>query len=142
SVSPDHRMVAYSTDTEGDEIYTLRIRDLTTGLDLTDEVPGVSYGVEWGNDNATVFYTTLNDAMRPWRLHRHKLGTTAGEDTIVYQEDDEAFYLGITKSKSDRFLFLSLESKVTTETHILDADTPDGEFEVVEPRHQDVEYAM
>jgi oligopeptidase B len=142
SVSPDHRMVAYSTDFEGDEIYTLRIRDLTTGIDLTDEVPGVSYGVEWGNDNATLFYTTLNDAMRPWRLHRHKLATTADEDKIVYQEDDEAFYLGITKSKSDRFLFLCLESKVTTETHILDANTPDGEFAVVEPRHQDVEYAM
>ena len=75
----------------GDEVYTLRVRDLATGDDLPDEIPGTYYGVEWAMDDATLFYTVLNDAKRPWRLYRHALGTKKSDDVLVHQEDDEAF---------------------------------------------------
>jgi oligopeptidase B len=142
SVSPDHRIVAYSTDFDGDEVFTLRFRDLETGADLGDEIPGVSYGATWALDNATVFYTVLNDAKRPWRLYRHHLGSAASDDVLVHQEDDEAFYVGIGRSRSDEWLVLSMNSMVTSEQLVLRADEPDGEFRMVEPRRHGVEYGI
>ena len=141
-LSPSHRLLAYSTDTEGDEVYAVRIRDLTTGNDLDDEIPGTYYGLAWGDDEQHVFYTTVNEAMRPWRLHRHRLGTSVDDDVIVYQENDESFYLGVERSKSDRFIFLHLDSKVTSEMHFLEAADPTGTFTVVEARRQGVEYGV
>ena len=142
SISPDHRLVAYSTDYDGDEVFTLRFRDLETGADLADEIPGVSYGATWALDDATVFYTVLNDAKRPWRLYRHRLGTPASQDVLVHQEDDEAFYVGIGRTRSDRWLVLSMNSMVTSEHLVLPADDPEGEFRMVEPRRHGVEYGI
>ena len=140
SVSPDHRLLAYSTDPDGDEVYTLRVRDLATGEDLPDEIPGTYYGVEWAMDNATLFYTVLNDAKRPWRLYRHALGTGAPDDVVVHQEDDEAFFVSVHRTKSDAFLLLNLHSMVTSEVRYLAAGDPDGAFTVLYPRRQGVEY--
>ena len=142
SVSPDHRLLAYSTDYDGDEVFTLRFRDLGTGQDLDDEVPGVSYGATWALDAETVFYTVLNPAKRPWRLYRHRLGTPADQDVLVHQEDDEAFYVGIGRTRSDRWLVLSMNSMVTSEVRVLAADDPEGRFRVVEPRRHGVEYGI
>src|SRR5207302_9736509 len=111
------------------------------GQDLADEIPGTYYGLAWA-DEEYLFYTTVNEALRPWRLHRHRLGTPAADDVIVFQEDDEAFYLGVGRTKSDRFILLHLESKVTTEAHYLDVDDPTGAFTVIEPRRQDREYEV
>jgi oligopeptidase B len=140
SVSPDHRLLAYSTDFDGDEVFTLRFRDLDSGTDLGDEIPGVSYGATWALDNATVFYTVLNDAKRPWRVYRHNLGVSADRDALVHQEDDEAFYVGIGRSRSDEWLVLSLQSMVTSEARVLPAREPHGAFRMVEPRRHGVEY--
>ena len=140
SISPSHRRLIYSTDTEGNEIYTVRVRDLTTGEDLPDAIPGTYYGVAWTNDEEHLFYTTVNASMRPWRLHRHRLGTAASDDLVVFEEPDEHFFLGVGRTKTDRFIVLSLGSKVTSEVHVLSADDPTGSFQVVEPRRHGVEY--
>jgi len=140
SVSPGHRLVAYSTDTEGDEVYTLRVRDLASGEDLADAIPGTYYGVAWANDEEHLFYTTVNQSLRPWRLHRHRLGTPVEQDVVVHQEDDEAFFVGVGRTKTEAFIVLSLASKVTSEARYLRADDPLGTFGVVEPRRQGVEY--
>jgi oligopeptidase B len=142
AVSPSHRLLAYSTDTEGDEVYTVRVRDLTTGGDLSDEIPGTSYGLVWADDEEHLFYVTVNEAMRPWRLHRHRLGAPPEEDVLVHQEDDDAFYLGVSRSKSERFIFLHLESKITSEVHVLPADRPTDHFTVIAPRRHGVEYQV
>ncbi|MDQ1397786.1 MAG: oligopeptidase, partial [Acidimicrobiaceae bacterium] len=126
SISPSHRLLIYSTDTEGNEVYTVRVRDLATGEDHADAIPGTYYGTAWANDEEHLFYTTVNAAMRPWRLHRHRLGTDPGEDVIVHQEDDEAFYLGVGRTKTDAFILLSLNSKTTSEVHYLAADDATG----------------
>jgi oligopeptidase B len=140
SPSPDHRLLAYSTDYDGDEVFTLRVRDLSTGGDLADEIPGTHYGATWALDNETLFYTVLNDAKRPWRLFRHRLGSPVGDDVLVFEEPDEAYYLGIHRTRSDRFLVLTLESKITSEAWVLAAHDPEGEFRLVEARRPGVEY--
>lgn len=141
-VSPDASLLAYGVDVDGGERYELRFRDLATGDDLADTVADTYYGLAWAADNRTVFYTRPDDAMRPYQLWRHTLGSAAGEDELVFQEDDERFFLGVTSSKDERFVFLVLESKVTTEVWFLPSDQPTGSFKVIEPRQQGVEYAV
>jgi oligopeptidase B len=141
-VSPDGRLLAWSTDFAGAELYDLRFRDLTTGEDLPDIVPGTHYGSAWSSDNRTFFYVKPDEAVRPYQLWRHTLGTPPETDVLVYQEDDERFYLGVGTTKDDAYIILHLGSKVTDEVWFLDADDPEGAFTVVQPREQDVEYGI
>ena len=126
AVSPDHSRLAYAVDLSGDERFTLRFRDLATGEDLTDVVEDVSYGGVWGNDNTTVLYTRADSAHRPYQVHRHTLGADTPGDTLVLQEDDERFHVGIGRTKDDRYLQISLHSSITSEVHLLDADDARG----------------
>jgi oligopeptidase B len=140
AVSPDHQLLAYSTDLEGDEIYVIQIKDLSTGELLPDRIPNTYYTLEWANDNRTFFYTVLDETKRPYRAFRHELG--AASDTLVYQEDDARFNLGLAKTRSRRFVFIETASSVTSEMRYLEAGDPRGEFRVLLPRRQDVEYEV
>ena len=141
-LSPDDRLLAYSTDFDGDERYTLRIRDLETGQDLVDEIPNTHYSTAWASDNSVFFYTTVDDAWRPYRVHRHAIGTPASEDVLVYEEADERFWLGVGLSRSEKYLEISLGSKITSESRLLRADDPNGEFRLVKERETGVEYSV
>jgi len=138
SVSPDHRLLAYSTDVEGDEAHTIFVKDLATGELLPDRIANTYYSLEWANDNQTFFYTVLDAARRPYRVLRHRLGVA--EDELVYEETDGRFSLGVGKTRSRRFLILHLGSALTSEVRFVEADDPLGVFGVLLPRQQDVEY--
>ena len=140
SVSPDHNTLAYSVDTNGGESYALRFKDLSDGRDLAEIIEDTYYSFSWGNDNRTVFYTRIDAAHRPDRLFRHELGTDPSDDVLVFQEKDDAFFMWVHKTRSGRYILMGLESNVTSEFRYLDADNPSGEFRMVEPRKQDVEY--
>ena len=140
SVSPDHNILAYSVDTNGGESYALRFKDLSDGRDLAEIIEDTYYSFSWGNDNRTVFYTRIDAAHRPDRLFRHELGTDPSDDVLVFQEKDDAFFMWVHKTRSGRYILMGLESNVTSEFRYLDADNPSGEFRMVEPRKQDVEY--
>jgi oligopeptidase B len=140
AVSPNHQVLAYSTDTTGAERYTLRFLNLQTREHFPEEIPDTA-GVAWGNDNQTVFYALLDDANRPYQLWRHQLGQVDG-DELLHHETDEFFYLDIDKTRSESYLLLSLNSKVTSEVHFLDANQPRGSFQVIQPRSQGVEYGV
>ena len=142
AVSPDQRLLAYSTDTTGGERFTLRVRDLANGEDLPDAVPDVYYGLAWASDSRTLFYTRPDAAMRPWQLWRHVVGTRAEDDVCVYEEEDERFYVSVRRTRSDAYVVLESESRITTEARILDANVPGGDFRVVEPRREGLEYRV
>lgn len=142
SVSPDGSLLAYSVNFTGDERFTLKVKDLGTGEPLGDEIPGIFYGGAWSADNTTFFYTTVDDAWRPNRIHRHTIGTPAENDVLVHEETDERFWIGVGLSRSERYLVLSAGSKITSEVRILEADDPTGEFRVVRPREAGVEYGI
>jgi oligopeptidase B len=142
AVSPDHRLMAFAVDTTGGERHRLRVRDLSTGTDLPDQVEDVYYGLAWANDGATLFYTRPDDAMRPHQLWRHAVGTAQEADVCVHEERDERFYVGVSKTKDDAFVVVELESKVTSEARVVSGDDPDGDFRTIEPRRQGVEYAI
>ena len=141
-VSPDGRWLAYSTDLSGDERFTLRVKDLRTGEVLADEVPDTFYGTAWSADGATLFYLTVDEAWRPYRVWRHAIGTKADQDVIVYEEPDERFWVGVELTRSERFILIDIHSKITSEVRVIPADNPTGEPAVVAPRRQGVEYAV
>lgn len=140
AVSPDHSLLAFALDTNGAETYTLRVKDLESGELLPDRIENTYYGLEWGNDNRTLYYTTLDQAQRPYKLHRHRLGDEISADEVVYREQDERFFLRVYKAKSTRYIFCALESAVTSEVHALDADDPSAQLRLLQPRVQDMEY--
>lgn len=141
-VSPDGRLLAFSTDYDGSEKYTLRFKDLERDVMLPDEVPGTYYSTAWSADGSTFFYTTVDAAMRPYRVWRHVLATPAEDDVIVHEETDERFFAGVGLTRSRAFLVVHVSSQVTSEARILASDDPGGEFVVVEPRRQGVEYSV
>jgi oligopeptidase B len=140
-VSPDHRLLAYSVDTSGSEEFTLYIKDLTTGRLLAENI-GRTSGVTWANDSRTLFYTLLDHAHRPARLYRHTIGTSPTTDVLVYFEPEESFFLDINRTRSRRYLLLDITSHSTSEVRFLNADEPEGEFRVVQPREPGVEYGV
>ena len=140
--SPNHEILAWSADRAGAEVYQLRFRDLCTGQDFPDVIEGTYYGSAWAADSATFFYTRPDDAMRPYQVWRHILGTPVTDDVLVHQEDDERFFVGVGVTKDERFLLLEMGSKITSEVWVLEADNPLGQFRVVQPREQDVEYGV
>jgi oligopeptidase B len=142
TASPDGRLLAYSTDFTGAERFTLRIKDLVSGEIAADEIPDTFYGAAWSFDGSALFYVTVDDAWRPYRVWRHMVGTPAAQDVIVHQEADEKFRVGIELTRSERYLVLSVSSTLTSEAWLLDAARPQGEFQVVMPRRQGIEYQV
>ncbi len=142
TVSPDGRLLAYSTDFAGSERFTMRVKDLRTGDTAPDEIPDTFYGGAWSRDGAALFYVTVDQAWRPYRVWRHLIGTPAAQDVVVYEEPDERFWAGIGLTRSERYLVISSASKLTSESRLLDADDPAGEFTVVTPRRPGVEYEI
>jgi oligopeptidase B len=140
TVSPDHSMLAYAVDTEGDERFALRVKDLRTGEVVDDAVEGIGYGVVFSHDASHVFYLRVDEQWRPYQVWRHRVGTPADQDVLVLEEGDERFWMGIGSSRDDRWIMVGVGSKTTSEVRILDATDPLGELRVVAPRRDGVEY--
>src|SRR3954454_17123039 len=141
-VSPDGQWLAYSTDFDGDERFTLRVKNLATGEVLADEVPDTFYGSAWSADGSALFYITVDDAWRPHRVWRHTVGRPATEDVVVYEEADERFWVGVELGRSDKFIMIDSRSKVTSEVWVIPAENPTAEPAVIAERRQGVEYSV
>lgn len=142
TVSDDGQWLAYSTDTVGDERFTLRIKNLATGELLPDELAGISYGASFSADASMVFYTVVDDAWRPYQVRRHQVGTPVADDVVVLTEPDERFWLGFDTSTDNRYLLLHAGSKVTSEFHVLDLAAPTGAPVLFAGRREGVEYEI
>ena len=141
-VSSDGRLLAYATDFEGNERFTLKVKDLSTGEMLADEVPNTFYGAAWAADGQTLFYLTVDEQWRPYRVWRHRVGTPASDDVIVYEEPDERFWVHVGLTRSEAYILIDIGSKVTSEVRYLPAGDPTAEPTIVLPRRQGVEYAV
>jgi oligopeptidase B len=138
-VSDDGNLLAYSTDVTGFREYTLRIKDLRTGELLPDEVKKVG-SVVWAADNRTLFYTTEDQAKRPYRVFRHALGTSSDADTLVYEETDGLYRAFTYRSRDRRFVFVGSAAATATELHFLPAATPTASLTRIAPRELEHEY--
>ncbi|RLV55230.1 S9 family peptidase [Aeromicrobium phragmitis] len=141
SLSDDDTLLAWSVDTTGDERYTIRIKDVRTGELLGDEITGAAAGATWSADGSHLFYTVVDDAWRPYQVWRHRVGANEA-DVLVFEEPDERYFVGVGRSQSERYLVISVGSKITSESRVLEASDPTGEFRVVLPRRDGVEYGI
>ncbi len=138
--SPDHTLLAYSTDTSGGERYTIFVKNLITGELLPGQIPNTSYSVAWGNDNRTLFYTVQDAAWRDYKLFRHVLGQDPALDEALFHEKDELFRIGLSKTKDNAFIVLGIASMETCEMWVLDADNPGGALRLLQARQKGLRY--
>jgi oligopeptidase B len=142
-VSMDHRFVAWSMDTVGDERYTLRIRDLSTGVDLDEHLDDTANaGVAWSSDGTWLFYVTADEQQRPSTVWRHRIGTERSDDAIVFNEPDERFFVGVGSTRSEAWIVISSASRTTADARLIATADPTAEPRVVLPRRDDVEYGI
>ncbi|MEB0003858.1 S9 family peptidase [Cryobacterium sp. RTC2.1] len=139
-VSADATRLLYAVDTEGDERYTIRVRDLTTGENLADEITDTGEDALFEPSGRYLFYTTVDEAWRPDTVWRHEIGTDPSSDAQVFHEPDDRFWVGIGLTRSRKYLLIEAGSSVTTETRLLDTSDPTGEFAIVWQRRDGVEY--
>jgi len=139
-VSPDGRLLAYSVDFDGDEVYQLRIRDLVSGTDLADRIDTTYYELAWAADSRSFFYTVPDDCYRPHEVRRHRLGTPEDQDVLVFAERDKRFELTVRSTRSGAYVLIESESRDTTETLLIPAADASAAPAVLEPRRAGVEY--
>lgn len=142
SVSADHRFVAYSTDTNGAESYTTRIRNIETQVEVSDVLTECRYGLVWSAEGTHLFYTVADESLRPFQIWCHEIGTDQSDDVVVHQEDDDRYYLGLGKTRSGEFIVITADSAITESAWIIPAADPTAEPRPVLPRVEGVEYSV
>ncbi|MET0458805.1 MAG: S9 family peptidase, partial [Ilumatobacteraceae bacterium] len=142
--SPDHSLLAWSVDVDGGERYTLRVRDLSTGADLADELTDTSSwgGLAWSSDGQWLFYARPDEQMRPHQIWLHRLGTPVADDRLLIEEPDERYNLDVSSTRSERWIVITTASRTTTEVRVLPADDPTAEPVLVRARSSEVEYSI
>jgi len=141
AISPDDAWVAVGTDFDGDERHRVTVRPLAGQDPVADELEDVYYGFAWAADSRHFFYTRVDDAMRPWQLWRHEVGTSASTDVLVYQEDDAQYTVSVGRTRDDALIIVVLNSSMTTEVRFLDAHDPTGPLTVLDARRHGIEYS-
>lgn len=143
SISPNNKFASFGVDVKGRRIYTIQIKNLETGEILKDKIENVTGGSVWANDNATIFYTHQDKVtLRADKIYRHKLGSEALNDVLVFHENDDTFNVYVSKEKSRKYIVIGSGSTLTSEYRILDANQPDGDFKVFQTRIRGLEYSI
>ncbi len=142
-MSMDHRFVAWSMDTAGDERYTLHIRDLLTGADLDDRLDAISNaGIAWSRDGRWLFYVTPDAQERPSTVWRHRVGSPRVDDVRVFDETDERFFVAIGSTRSDDWIVIHSASRTSSEALLVSTDRPTDDAAIVLERRPDIEYGI
>lgn len=142
ALSSDQRLLARAVDTDGSERMTIRVRDLESGDDLPDVIEDAHYGLAFAADGTTLFYTRPDQSMRPYQVWRHRLGTPASEDAMVWEEEDERFFLGVGRTKDGELIVIHSESSTSSEWRFVPADAPESRPVLVAERRPDVLYSI
>jgi oligopeptidase B len=140
-VSHSGHLLAWSSDTDGSEMYTLRIRDLSTNTDLPDEIPNTTWGgTAWSANDEWLFYVVPDEAMRPHQVWRHKVGTASSDDVLVLEDADERFFVGVSESRSGKWIMIESGSKTSSECWVIDSLRPTDSPRSLATRRDNVEY--
>ncbi|MEM6515580.1 MAG: S9 family peptidase [Bacteroidota bacterium] len=143
NVSPDNELLSYAVDTVSRRQYNIYVKNLSNGSLLEDKLENTSGQMVWANDNKTLFYIQKDpQTLRNDKIYRHVLGTDQKDDVLVFEEKDETFNCFVYKTKSDKYIVIGSNQTLSSEYRFLDADTPDGNFKIVQPREKDLKYGL
>ncbi|MCX6584548.1 MAG: S9 family peptidase [Candidatus Aminicenantes bacterium] len=141
-MGPGNNLAAFGVDTVGRRKYTLHFKNLAAGKILDDAIPNTTGEVAWTDDNQTVFYALKDDALRPYKIMKHRLGKPTAEDAEIFYETDNTFNLSVFNSRSKKYVFIASRSSLSTEYRFLEATQPDGVFSIIQPREKDLDYSV
>ena len=139
-ISPDHKLLAYGVDFTGAELYDVFIKDLATGETRGPVLTGIAGGLEWGEDNATLFYSRRDASMRPHQVWRHVLGTQTAQDVLVHDEPDPLYFAFATKTLDEAIILFGSFGKTSSEWRFIPADQPASELKIIAPRRPQIQY--
>ena len=142
TVSNRGNLLAYSADTDGSERFTMVIKDLESRELLEDEIKGTLGGAVWAADDGSFFYTLVDENWRPWQVRRHVIGQPVGHDSIVYEETDPGFFVGLSLTTSREFVLIGAGDHVTSEVRLVPAADPESLPLLVSPRRTGHEYSL
>ncbi len=142
TASPDGTLFAWKENTDGTDLFTIRVKNLLTGAILPDEIHNSALGdpIVWSADNRSLYYIESDEIFRPWLVKRHDLGSAT--DSIIYTEPDARFRVSITATKSHRFLLMTSVSPDMMETSVLPLDDPTAKPAIFAPRRENFRYAL
>lgn len=132
--APSHALLLHGADETGGEVFTLRVRDLATGADTADVIAGTGGDAVWEAGSASFLYVRLDEDHRPASVWRHVLGTPAEADSLIYEEQDPGFFVSLGRTQSGRFLTIDIHDHETSESWIIDQQTPGSAPVLVAPR--------
>ena len=142
-VSMDNKLLAYGVDMLSRRQYKIFVKNLVTGETYKDVILNTEGDPVWANDNQTIFYTAKNPVtLLSEKIKRHKLGTTTTADKTVYEEKDQSNYIGVGKTKSDKFILITSQATLSSEVRWIDANKPEAAFIVFQPRMKEVLYSV
>ncbi len=142
-VSDNNEMMSYSEDLVSRRIYSASFKNLKTGEILSDKLEGLAGSPVWAADNKTVFYVKKDPTtLREYQVWRHTLGTAQDADVLVFEEKDEEFHCGVSRTKSKQYMVIGSSQTLSSEYRVLDANQPGGEFRIIQPREREHEYSI
>lgn len=142
AVSPDNKLMSFSSDEVGRRIYSIQFKNLVTGEIYQDQIPNTTGKAVWANDNEHVFYIRKDDSLRAFQVYMHQLGTDSSLDVLVFHEKDETFDVNVFKTKSLEYIFIASSSTISDEHQFIPADNVLAEWKMIQPRIDDLEYAV
>ena len=138
--APTHELLAWSADLKGSEYFTIKVRDLSTGKELADEVPDTAGGIAWDKAGKSFFYVQVDEEHRPLKVYRHVVGTPVTDDKLVYEETDTGFYVGVGLTSSGNYVLIETHDHQTSEIRLIPATAPETAPQLVAAREEGIEY--
>lgn len=142
AVSPNNKLMSYSSDNMGRRIYTINFKNLETGEILQDQIPNTTGKAVWANDNEHIFYIRKDESLRAFQVFLHQLGTDSSQDVLIFHEDDDTFDVNVFKTKSLKYIFISSSSTISDEQRFIPADSVMADWQIIQPRIDDLEYSV
>ena len=139
--SPDHELIAYGIDRLGSEYYDIRIREIQSGKEYSETIPKTDGSAVWDAQSRSFYYVERDDHQRPKRVKRHYVGEPSDQDELIYEEEDDGFFLSVGKSQSGDFIIITSSNGSSSEEQFLRSDAPEGASpELIAPRREDELY--
>jgi len=139
-VSPDHSKMCVIMDVKGRNFYNIKIKDLTTGEWLKDELKDTRNGCEWSSDGKTIIYAVPDkETLRVYQVKSHLIGTSQDKDKLLFQEDDETLDVYVYRSRSEKYLFIDCERTDASKIYYMETANP-VDAKLIQPLEQDVYY--
>ena len=141
-VSYNDKYLGYSLDLKGSEYYTIYLRDILSGKEITEKIEETSGSITFSLDDKYIFYSKLDEFHRPRKIYRHKIGTSIKNDELIFEEKSEAFTVGISLSSDEKYYFITTSDHNTSEQYYFKVNEHKPEPKLIKKRKRGIIYSI